>query len=288
MRRDARSRIVCRDRPRSGRPPRAAARAWSAISRVTEADPRVPRPKAGRASARPGSVRRRRSGAQAARRRREGRRQGRRRPSTRSTRSPRTSTAVSLRDSPAPLEGKRRHRRRSREERGGAAFRCRARRRRARCRRPRSPAQDPARGDPCPPRAAPPTRRARGPHRRRPLARPAGAPPLQRGAPRLRQGARSRRSETAVNDLEKKLDAKPAPIDAASRARAGASARAHQRPGGPAPTRRHRHPARRALRAADPKSPFDLAPSRDERSGVVTAARLLLRATASRPKRRTR
>ncbi|MBX3226865.1 MAG: hypothetical protein KIT84_38395 [Labilithrix sp.] len=81
-------------------------------------------------------------------------------------------------------------------------------------------------------------------------------------------------AETAAADLEKKLaaDPKPAPIDAASRARAAClsaltKARRAEKAGDP--------DAADALlgelsRAADPKSTFDLAPARDERGVVVT------------------
>ena len=79
-------------------------------------------------------------------------------------------------------------------------------------------------------------------------------------------------AETAVNDLEKKLDAKPAPIDAASRARAaclGALTKA-RRTGTNADSDATDTLLGELSRAADPKSPFDLAPSRDERGVVVT------------------
>lgn len=79
-------------------------------------------------------------------------------------------------------------------------------------------------------------------------------------------------AEAAVTELEKKLDAKPAPIDAASRARAGClGALTKARRAGPSPDPDAADTLLGELsRAADPKSAFDLAPSRDERGVMVT------------------
>ena len=83
-------------------------------------------------------------------------------------------------------------------------------------------------------------------------------------------------AETAVTDLEKKLDARPAPIDAASRARAAclnALTKARRASTG-ADTDASDTLLGELSRAADPKSAFNLAPSRDERGVVVTLSGL--------------
>jgi flagellar motor protein MotB len=79
-------------------------------------------------------------------------------------------------------------------------------------------------------------------------------------------------AEAAVTELEKKPDAKPAPIDAASRARAAClNALTKARRASTSPDADASDTLLGELsRAADPKSPFDLAPSRDERGVVVT------------------
>ena len=79
-------------------------------------------------------------------------------------------------------------------------------------------------------------------------------------------------AETQLSELEKKLGAAPAPIDAAARARAaclGALTKA-RRAGANPDTDAPDTLLGELSRAADPKSPFDLAPARDERGVVVT------------------